>query len=151
MVQFYLKWSSENPNTPIDVEKRFKIQINGVPVTGSIDRIEHTPSGEFEVIDFKTGGVYESKNTIKEDTQMNVYAMAVEAIYDKLPQKTSLLYLKEEKMLENVLKTDNVERVKAKLENITKSILDEDFAARPEKNACYNCAFKSICDYVESD
>ena len=151
MIQLYLKWISENPNKAIDVEKRFKIEIGGIPITGSIDRVEQTPSGEYQVIDFKTGGVYETKNSIKEDTQMNVYALAVESTYGKLPEKTSLFYLKEGKMLENVLKTDNVERVKAKLVDITKSVLNEEFEARPEKGACYSCAFKSICDYVESD
>ena len=151
MIQLYLKWISENPNKAIDVEKRFKIEIGGIPITGSIDRVEQTPSGEYQVIDFKTGGVYETKNSIKEDTQMNVYALAVESTYGKLPEKTSLFYLKEGKMLENVLKTDNLERVKAKLDQVTRSILAEDFEARPEKGACYNCAFKNICDYVESD
>ena len=151
MIQLYLKWISENPNKAIDVEKRFKIEIGGIPITGSIDRVEQTPSGEYQVIDFKTGGVYETKNSIKEDTQMNVYALAVESTYGKLPEKTSLFYLKEGKMLENVLKTDNLERVKAKLDQVTRSILAEDFEARPEKGACYNCAFKNICDYVEND
>ena len=55
------------------------------------------------------------------------------------------------KMLENVLKTDNLERVKTKLEDITKSVLNEEFEARPEKGACYTCSFKNICDFVESD
>jgi CRISPR/Cas system-associated exonuclease Cas4 (RecB family) len=68
-----------------------------------------------------------------------------------LPEKTSLLYLKGEKMLENVLKTDNLERVKTKLEAVARSILNEEFEAKPEKGACYSCAFKSICDFVESD
>jgi len=36
-------------------------------------------------------------------------------------------------MLENLLKTDNLEKVKAKLEDLTKSILNEEFEARPEK------------------
>ena len=151
MIQLYLKWISENPNKAIDVEKRFKIDIGGVSVTGSIDRVEQTPSGQYQVIDFKTGGVYETKNSIKEDTQMNVYAMAVEKIYGQLPEKTSLFYLKEGKMLENVIKTDNLERVKAKLDLVTQSILAEDFEARPEKGACFKCAFKSICDFVASD
>ena len=151
IIQTYLKWISENPNKAIDVEKRFKIEINGVPVTGSIDRVEKTPDGEYEVIDFKTGGVYETKNTIKENTQMNVYALAVGSLYGKLPEKTSLFYLREGKILENPIKTDNLEQVKSNLENITKSILNEEFEAKPEKGACYNCGFRSICDHIESD
>ena len=151
MVQTFLKWITESKNKAVDVEKRFKIEISGVPVTGSIDRVEITPEGNYEVIDFKTGGVYETKNTIKEDTQMNLYALAVKHLYGKLPEKTSLFYLRENKMLENVIKTDNLEKVKSNLENVTKLILNEEFEAKPQKGACYNCGFRSICDYVESD
>lgn len=151
IIQTYLKWISENPNKAIDVEKRFKIEINGIPVTGSIDRVEKTPSGEYEVIDFKTGGVYETKNSIKENTQMNVYALAVDSLYGKLPEKTSLFYLRAGKILENPIKTENLLQVKSSLENLTKSILNEEFEAKPEKGACYNCGFRSICDFVETD
>ncbi|MEO9276273.1 MAG: ATP-dependent DNA helicase [Nitrososphaera sp.] len=151
MIRTYLKWISTNPNTPIDVEKRFQIEIGGIKVNGSIDRVEQTPGGEYQVIDFKTGNVYETKNSIKEDTQMNVYALAVENLYKKLPEKTSLFYLKEDKVLDNEIKTDNLEKVKSKLEGVVKSILDEEFKANPEKGACFSCSFRSICDYVESE
>ena len=40
-------------------------------------------------------------------------------------------------MLENVIKADNLEKVKAKLEHVARSILNEEFEARPEKGACY--------------
>jgi len=62
-----------------------------------------------------------------------------------------LFYLREEKILENPIKTDNLAKVKSDLENITQSILNEEFEAKPEKGACYNYGFKSICNFVESD
>jgi DNA helicase-2/ATP-dependent DNA helicase PcrA len=151
MVRTYLKWVEENPNKPVDVEKRFQIDIAGIKITGSIDRVELTPKGEYQVIDFKTGNIYETKNSIKEDTQMNVYALAVQKLYEKLPEKTSLFYLKENRVLDNEIKTDNLNKVKSTLENVVKSILDEDFQAKPVKGACFNCSFKEICDFVELD
>lgn len=151
MVRTYLKWVEENPNKPVDVEKRFQIDIGGIKVSGSIDRVELTPKGEYQVIDFKTGNIYETKNSIKEDTQMNVYALAVQKTYGKLPEKTSLLYLKENKVLDNVIKLDNLNKVKNTLEKVTESILKEDFEARPVKGACFRCSFRSICDFVESE
>lgn len=149
MVRTYLSWITKNLNTPIDVEKRFQIEIGGVKVNGYIDRIEKTPAGEYQVIDFKTGNVYETRNSIKEDIQMNVYALAIEQLYKKLPEKTSLFYLKEDKVLDNEIKSNNVEKVKGKLEGMVKSILDEEFKANPEKGACFSCSFRSICGFVE--
>ena len=80
---------------------------------------------------------------------MNLYALAVQKMYDKLPEKTSLFYLRENKVLDNEIVRENVNKVKDTLENVTKSILDEDFQARPVKGACFNCSFRSICDFVE--
>jgi len=151
MIRTYLKWVSGNPNKPVDVEKRFQIEIGGVKVTGVIDRVEMTDKGEYQVIDFKTGRIYETANSIKEDPQMNVYALAVQKTYGKLPEKTSLLYLKENKVLDNVVKLDNLNKVKSTLEKVTESILKEDFEARPVKGACFSCSFRSICDFVESE
>jgi len=151
MIRTYLKWIKENPNKPIDVEKRFQIKIGGVKVTGSIDRVEITPSGEYQVIDFKTGRISETSNSIKEDTQMNLYALGVQETYGKLPEKTSLFYLKENKVLDNPIKTDNLNKIKDTLEKVAESILIEDFEARPVKGACFNCDFRNICDFVESD
>jgi len=151
MIQTLLQWYQNNPNVSIDAEKRFQIKIAGVQVNGSIDRIEQSPSGEYQVIDFKTGKAYETSNSIKQDTQMNVYALAVQDLYGKLPEKTSLFYIKENKMVDNLIKTDTVEKVKNTLEDITKAILNEEFEAKPEKGACFFCNFKSICDFVESD
>ena len=151
MIRTYLQWSENNSNKPVDVEKKFQIEIGNVKVNGKIDRVEITPKGEYQVIDFKTGRVYETKNSIKDDPQMNLYALAVQKLYEKLPEKTSLFYLKENKVLDNEIKTDNLNKVKSTLENVVKSILDEDFQARPVKGACFNCSFKGICDFVESD
>jgi len=55
MIKTYLEWSENNPNTPIDVEPKFKIILNDIVISGKIDRVEMTSDGDYEVIDFKTG------------------------------------------------------------------------------------------------
>jgi len=44
-----------------------------------------------------------------------------------------------------------LEKVKVKLGDLTKSIPNGEFEAKPEKGACYSCAFKRISDFVEFD
>jgi len=39
MIQTYLKWAKENPNTPIAVESKFKIILNDATISGKIDRV----------------------------------------------------------------------------------------------------------------
>lgn len=149
MVKAYLKWMEQNPNIPMAVEQRFTIEIGGIPFNGAIDRIEKTPDGEFEVVDFKTGGVYETGKTIKEDPQMNIYALGTQKLHNKLPKKASLFYLKHDKIVPYEITVDQVEKVKESISEKVKDILNEEFKATPSYQVCRNCEYWDICDQKE--
>ncbi|MBI5146417.1 MAG: ATP-dependent helicase [Thaumarchaeota archaeon] len=151
MIRTYLKWVKENPNSPVAVEQRFTVEIGGVPFNGFIDRVEKTPDGKFEVIDFKTGGVYENSKSIREDPQMNIYALGVEKLYGEQPQKTTLFYLKHDKIVDNPIEKQQVEKVMQAIDEKVKSILNEEFEATPSYQTCRMCDFWSICDQKEVD
>jgi DNA helicase-2/ATP-dependent DNA helicase PcrA len=146
MILTYLKWRSTNLNSVVEAEQKFNIEIGKVPFNGSIDRIEKTPDGDYEVIDFKTGGVYETKNSIKENFQMNVYAMAAKKLYGKLPRKASLFYLKKDKIISNNIDLQQVNSVQKILEDKVNSILAEDFRPIPSYDTCRRCDYLNICD-----
>ena len=150
MVKTYLDWAENNPNTPVDVEPKFKIILNDVTISGKIDRVEQTPEGDYEVIDFKTGYAYKTKNTIKEDVQMNLYALGTEKLYGKLPKKTSLFYIKYNKLVPHFIKEDKLDEFKVELEKKIDSIFNEEFDAKPEFQKCSRCDYASICDSRET-
>lgn len=151
MIKTYLKWILHNKNTPVAAEKLFRIEIEGVPFRGSIDRVEKTPDGKFVVIDFKTGRVYENKQSIKKDPQMNIYALGVENQYKELPINTSLFYLKDDKIIPNEIDESQVRAVKEEIGNAVKAILNEEFEATPSYQTCRNCEYQSICDKKENN
>lgn len=146
MVKTYLEWSEKNPNTPVDVEAKFKIKLNDATISGKIDRVEMTPDGEYEVIDFKTGYAYKTKNTIKDDVQMNVYALGTKKLYGKLPKKASLFYIKFNKIVTHFIEEDKLEEFKETLSNKIDAIFNEEFDADPEYRKCSRCDYASICD-----
>ncbi len=146
MVKTYLEWAKKNPNTPVDVEPKFKIILNDVTISGKIDRVEQTPEGEYEVVDFKTGAAYKTKNTIKKDVQMNIYALGTEKLYGKLPKKTSLFYIKFDKLVTHFIKEEELNEFKIELEKIIESIFNEEFTAKPDFQKCSRCDYASICD-----
>lgn len=151
MIKTYLKWLSTNLNTPIAVEQSFQIEIAGVSFVGFIDRVEQRPDGDYEVVDFKTGGVYESSKSIKENTQMNVYALGVKKLYGKLPTKASLFYVKHDKIVPYEVSSVQVEKVKEIIEEVTNAILEEKFEATPSFQACKWCPYWDICDSKETE
>ncbi len=87
MLDTYLAWEAANRNTIVGNEKKFQFPINGRQLIGFIDRVEQTPEGGHVVIDFKTGSKPSSltKNSIKEEIQMNLYCLAIREMYGKLP------------------------------------------------------------------
>ena len=150
MVKTYLDWAENNPNTPVDVEPKFKIVLNDVTISGKIDRVEQTPEGDYEVIDFKTGYAYKTKNTIKDDVQMNIYALGTEKLYGKLPKKTSLFYIKDNKIVPHFIEEEKLNEFKEGLNEKIESIFNEEFDAKPEFRKCSRCDYASICDSRET-
>lgn len=150
LLRTYVAWNENNPNTPIAVEKEFNLEIAGVKFKGFIDRVEKTPKGKYVVIDYKTGSDRITKNTIKDDVQMNLYAMATEKLYGELPEKTILYYLAKDKLVVNDIDSSKVTEVKKSIENSVRLILEEKFPAKPEYKSCRYCSFWDICDEKET-
>ena len=151
LLQTFLAWNESNPNTPIAVEKEFNLELGGVKFKGFIDRVEQTPNGKYVVIDYKTGSDRITKNTIKDDVQMNLYALATKKLYGQLPEKTILYYLAKDKLVENEILSAKVAEVKELIENTVGLILDEQFPAKPEYKSCRFCNFWDICDEKETN
>ncbi|QLH04214.1 hypothetical protein C5F49_01975 [Nitrosopumilus oxyclinae] len=148
MLQTYISWLESNPNTVVDVEKEFQLEFEGVKVTGNIDRIEKTPEGKYHIVDFKTGKSIPSgiMKNISEDLQMNLYSLGVEKLYNELPERTSLYYIRNQKVIPYDVEQSKVTQVKKQLEENTKSILNEEFDATPGQ-PCRNCNYNDICDF----
>ncbi|HKU49919.1 MAG TPA: ATP-dependent DNA helicase [Nitrososphaera sp.] len=151
MLRTYLQWLSANPNSPVAAEAEFTIQIAGVPFHGFIDRVEQRPDGELEVVDFKTGAVYENAKSIREDPQMNIYALGVQKLFGKLPRKASLFYIQHDKTVPYDVVSSQVDKVREEIEVVVNAILKEKFGATPSFDACRKCAYWSICDSKENE
>ena len=84
MINNFLKWVGANSNKVVGVELPFQIKLNGIFIRGKIDRLEQDGEGNYYVIDYKTGVCFESENTISENIQMNVYALAIEQKFSQI-------------------------------------------------------------------
>jgi DNA helicase II / ATP-dependent DNA helicase PcrA len=152
MFEFFVLWCAERNGmgcTPFEAEKYFEIEIAGKKVIGFIDRIDLTPSGNYEVFDYKTGKSTLHGNTVRSDIQMNLYSLAIEKLYGKLPQSANLLYLQKEKKLSYDAEQDAVAKSKEEMISLIEGILKEMFDPKPDYNTCKFCDYQSICDAKE--
>ena len=147
MLDTYLAWQIENRNEIVGVEKRFQIMIAGRTVKGFIDRIEKTPEGGYVVIDFKTGSKPSdlTKNTIPENLQMNVYSLTVQQLFGSVPERASLFYLKDEKMVDYHPSLESMGVFRTRIEGLITQICAEEFEAKPSERTCRRCDFGEVC------
>ncbi|MCK9593003.1 MAG: PD-(D/E)XK nuclease family protein [Methanoregula sp.] len=91
LLDTFLSWQAQDTNTIVATELHFTFRFCRRIVKGYIDRIGQQPGGRLVVIDFKTGSsAGMTKNTIREDIQMNLYCIVVQEIYGKIPVRASL-------------------------------------------------------------
>ena len=146
MLDTYLEWLEHNDNDVVAAESEFLFPLNDRNVKGYIDRLERTKDGEYVVIDFKTGSTSLSRNTIRDDIQMNTYCLAVLHKFGELPKRASLVYIERNKTVNYIPDAEHVEQQKVRLEGIVGNVLNEEFPATPSFG-CKFCGYADLCDY----
>ena len=152
-LESYLKWSSSNPNEIVALELPFTTYIGGFQVNGVIDRVEKTPSGEYVVIDYKTGGKNKKVDAVN-SPQLNLYALALKENpnFGKYPSKAIFFYVEKaegEQLFEYKVDPAKVDEIKGVFEGYVKAIQDKEFEATPRMFTCKFCQYSDICDEAE--
>ncbi len=87
-------WALEDPGEVrvASTEQDVRVEINGVPFRGIIDRVDETDEG-LVVTDYKSGKAPSERYSSNYSTQMLLYAAALTELEGQKPAKAQLLYL----------------------------------------------------------
>jgi superfamily I DNA/RNA helicase/RecB family exonuclease len=72
----YLGDFARDGKTLVGAESRFRLEIDGAQVNGSIDRVERAADGSVVIVDLKTGSPITSQSKIDEHAQLQAYQLA---------------------------------------------------------------------------
>jgi putative RecB family exonuclease len=78
---------------PAALEFRFSVDIEGVQVSGVIDRMDRIPGGGYEIVDYKTSRRLPPKAQVDRDLQLSVYHLAAKEIWGIEPERLTLYFL----------------------------------------------------------
>jgi DNA helicase II / ATP-dependent DNA helicase PcrA len=148
LVETYLAWQAKNTNTIVEAEKEFSFTFAGREIHGFIDRIERTPSDGYVVIDFKSGSSKSSgitKKNLPDNIQLNLYALAIKEMYGKLPERATLLYLKDNNPIDYQPTEASIVAFAENLEQMIAMILAGEFPAQPDFMRCGWCPYGDLC------
>ncbi|MCG3205267.1 MAG: hypothetical protein KCHDKBKB_01986 [Elusimicrobia bacterium] len=142
---FYAKHQADFKNV-FQIEYKFNFLIEGIPVTGFIDRIDQTAKGGLSVMDYKTGKAFD-KARVKSDPQLTLYQMAVQEIFQKPVESVSLYHLNSLTPISVPAHSKTMENnIRALVVEVAKGISDQKFDPKPdERGQCQWCDYKQIC------
>ena len=149
MIRTFMEWdqkAAERGVKIVGVEQEFKMDVGGLKFKGKMDRVDKEPGGQYVVTDYKTGKKPTKMSDIGHDVQMNLYALATESVYGKLPARTGQLFVRTGKEVTNEINAGALAEEKESMLGMAKAILDGQFPANPSYAACHWCDYVQICD-----
>ncbi|PIR54734.1 hypothetical protein COU74_03205 [Candidatus Peregrinibacteria bacterium CG10_big_fil_rev_8_21_14_0_10_36_19] len=140
--EFY-KTNSDPWIKPAYLERPFSIKLNDNWFTGRVDRIDKLSDGTYEVIDYKTGRLKDDLK-LKGNTQLALYVIAAQEVFNLRVSKASLYYLEDNKKISISVEELDVPKARVKILETVSKIRESDFAPTPGF-PCSFCDFRLIC------
>ena len=144
LTEFHAKHTKDF-HVPFFVEYAFNFEVDGVPVTGRIDRVDKLPDGKLSVLDYKTGKKL-ATGRLEIDAQLTMYQLACERMLGAEVGELVFYHLPTLKQHRAArrppsLVAELTERIVTTADSITK----EKFDPKPSEAVCRWCDFKPIC------
>jgi len=160
LLQKYYDWWSQESRAVLAVEQSFKFMVDGVEISGRMDRVEQMSalrqgSGQgvngqesgICVIDYKTSPP-RSQEEVDADLQLSIYALAVQELYGESCAELVLLYLNENEVIERKTQRSDGQLTDARkqIAYLKERMSEEDFHPTPSAGVCRCCPYKGVCD-----
>jgi DNA helicase-2/ATP-dependent DNA helicase PcrA len=129
---------------PLLLEQPFSLRVDGLRLTGRIDRVDRHPDGSYEVIDYKTGSARRAAE-LQRDLQLGVYALAAKEVFRFDPLSLSYYYLETGERVRVEKPAERLEEDRQSIIRVAEGIRAELFPARPERVKCSGCDFRLLC------
>lgn len=130
------------PGNSFDDYKKIPFADN-LELGGKIDRVDITPEGTLEIIDYKTGQGRD------DNLQLLVYAFLVEGLFKKKVSKASYLYLKSGSWRSIVPEKELFEQTRKQILEIVEKIAKETEWSPSVSKLCAYCDYLYFCPAKE--
>lgn len=128
----------------LHTEKFFQIIFDKHVIVGKIDRIDKLPTGELEVVDYKTNKKLPDPESLKNDLQLSMYHWGASSLWKDVPKiKLTLHFLRHNQKISNIEISTHDELKKFILDTVEK-IKITDYKPTPSV-LCGWCEYLHIC------
>jgi DNA helicase II / ATP-dependent DNA helicase PcrA len=150
--RFFLA-DKKRQRTPLGIEQEFTILEDKVQIKGRIDLVESGKMGKGKeagiyIVDFKSAEIGDQEKAdrrVKESLQLDIYAMAWQRMFGKLPAAVELYFLDSGLVGSAQPAEKDLTKAWGKIKQAADGIRASDYHATPNARACGYCAYNEIC------
>ena len=154
LLEKYFRLEDPTAITPIGIELKLEVEVEGVRLRGIIDRLELDAEGELVVTDYKTGRAPGERQEQQRLAGVAFYSLLCERLFGRRPARVQLLYLADPVAIISVPTDRSTRGVERKLAAIWAAVERacerEDFRPNPSR-LCDWCSFKAYCPSFGGD
>jgi len=142
---FYSKHQKDFKDV-FQVEYKFNFSMDGVPLTGFIDRIDLTPNGKLKILDYKTGRSFD-KSRVRDESQLTLYQIAAQELLGKEVEEVGLYHLNSLTLMYVPAHSGSHQnKVRELVGKSARGIHEKKFDPAPDVNGhCRWCDYIQIC------
>ena len=140
----YHRDNAKTFRVPVALEQRFRIDVDGVTVSGVIDRMDRHPDGTYEIIDYKTSRRLPPRRFVESDLQLSIYYLAAYEVWGILPQQLTLYFLLPGQPMTVTRKPGDLDATRARIAEVAAGIRGGAFAPK-ENRLCEWCDYQPQC------
>lgn len=140
----YHRENADDYRIPAALEFRFTIDVEGVALSGVIDRMDRIPGGGYEIVDYKTNRRLPPQARIDQDLQLSIYHMAAREIWGIEPERLTLYYLLPGQRMTTVRTPRDVDELRRRIAIVAERIEAGMFEPR-HNPLCDWCDYRPLC------
>lgn len=134
---------------PVWFERPFTFKLGPHLLRGRVDRVDRLPSGEYELIDYKTGRP-KTASQLADDVQLSLYAVGAREAWRLEASRQAYYYLLDDQKVEVVSAgEDRSEWVREVAREVAEGIRSQGFEPTPSFAACSVCDYRLVCPAAE--
>ncbi len=141
-------WGLHSPRfcMPVATEKQFYVNVEGVKLTGYIDRVDKLESGGLGIVDYKSNKDLFTTEHLANDLQLTIYQYAAEQVWQLPVEKLTLYHLRSNTACSCPPRdTQELNRARVLVVEVAEKIASQEFPAT--ENSFCPCDFAECCPY----
>ncbi len=145
--RYHERFTTEGPE-PVWFERQFTFKLGPHLLRGRVDRVDRLPSGEYELIDYKTGRP-KSAAQLADDVQLSLYAVGAREAWQLDASRQAYLYLLDDEKVSVPDDAGRSEWISEVVHEVAAGIRAQGFEPTPSYETCSLCDYRLMCPAAE--